>query len=204
MATPRELADRAAALARDAISALVEIAGPQGAEVLKAAARHGGPIDMRDLGARETWERHAVTPLLLAAEAALEDASGEPEEPAVRDLRAYFEARAALRDGDVQTARRTLEHLQSVASQPAPDDWDHGNVTHNSHILAGLLNLEDGLVDEAAADLHQAGQARPTPQLMSFGPDLTLAWALLKLGRDDDALSYFRAVSAFWSPQAFG
>ena len=204
MPEPHEIAGRAAELARAATAELIELAGPEGAEALKAASLLGGVIPMKDAAKRETWERHVVSSLLLAAKTALDEASPEPETPDVRDQRAYFEARDALRSGDVETTRSTLEHLRAVASQTAPDDWNHGNVTHHVHVLSGLLRLRDGDVDGAAEDLRHAGQVRPTPQLMSFGPDLTLAWALLQRGRDEDALTYLRAVSTFWSPQLFG
>lgn len=203
MPEPQALADRAAELARAATDEMRALAGPDGAAALKAASLLGDVIAMRDAARRASWERQVVSALLLAAKAALDEANPEPESPDVRDQRAYFEARDALRGGDLETARQTLEHLRSVASRTSPDDWNHGNVTHHVHVLSGLLHLRDGDVDAAAEDLGHAGHVRPTPQLTSFGPDLTLAWALLQRGRDDDVLAYLRAVSAFWSPQAF-
>jgi hypothetical protein len=97
---------------------------------------------------------------------------------------------AALAKGDLGEARRAADGLLATAAAHGPNDSDYGNCLHSGHILRGYVHLFDNDLEGAAVQLGAAAQTPGSPQLDSFGPDLTLAWGLLRRGRDDAVLAY--------------
>ena len=47
----------------------------------------------------------------------------------------------------------------------------------------------------------KAGRSPGSPQMDSFGPNMTLAHELLLAGRTDAVLEYFALCSNFWDPK---
>ena len=152
---------------------------------------------------RETWERVAALQLVLAArciaqdQAPREDDSDDPDHMSSENLVAGWKALAA---GDSDAASAAARSLLEAAARLPDDDWNHGNLIHDGHILLGYVHLRDGDLDAAEGELRADGHSQGSPQLSSFDPDLSLAWELLKAGRDQAALDYMRSVSSFWSP----
>lgn len=106
----------------------------------------------------------------------------------------------ALRAGDADGALDLAGHLLLEASSLPTDDWNRGNLLHHGHIIRGKVFLQRGDVDASLEELRAAGAVAGSPQLDSFGPDLSLAWAHLRAGRNAEVTSYFRDVARFWSP----
>jgi hypothetical protein len=109
-----------------------------------------------------------------------------------------------LKNGDHLGALTLADRLQEVLAVTEPDDWNYGNLLHHNHIIRGKVFLAQDEIDAASAELLKAGGTTGSPQLDSFGPDLSLAWALLAVGRDADFVRYMRAISAFWTPANMG
>ena len=76
--------------------------------------------------------------------------------------------------------------------------WNQGNGTHYGHLTLGRIALAEGNVEEAKYRLIAAAMIQGSPQLNSFGPDMTLAEELLETGEKDVVLKYFELCEVFW------
>jgi len=89
----------------------------------------------------------------------------------------------------------------SEALQLAPQfrqDWNYGNAIHNGHVVLGRLALVHGDVESACKELLLAGKTPGSPQLDSFGPNMSLAEELLEHGQRDVVVQYFDECQVFW------
>jgi hypothetical protein len=89
----------------------------------------------------------------------------------------------------------------SEALQLAPQfkqDWNYGNAIHNGHVVLGRLALAHGDVESAGRELLLAGKTPGSPQLDSFGPNMSLAKELLDHGQRDVVLQFFDECHVFW------
>jgi len=79
--------------------------------------------------------------------------------------------------------------------------WNSGNNTHYGNIILGKIALGAGDVEAAKQYLIKAGKTPGSPQLNSFGPDMSLAKELLqKNEKEKDAvLEYLTLCSKFWA-----
>lgn len=209
MPAPQELADRALELARSAIEELHELAGPMPdgddarTDELFKAAKLMGPDEQGDgeTTLSDESRRRSAQELLLAAfsvrQSAREDESsrGRPRDQGAPGWQ-------ALERKDFQAAAEVAGSLiNEAASTPEEDrDWNYGNLLHEGHIMLGAVRLVEGDLPAAEAELRAAGQTPGSPQLNSFGPDLSLAWELLRRGRDEAVLDYLHGIARFWSP----
>ena len=71
-------------------------------------------------------------------------------------------------------------------------------LTHFGHLILGRVALLEGNVEEAKFRLIAAGTIQGSPQLDSFGPDMSLAAELLEKGEKDVVLRYFELCAVFW------
>lgn len=78
------------------------------------------------------------------------------------------------------------------------DHWNYGNAVHWGHIYLGKTALKHGDKEGALRHLEEAGKTPGSPQLNTFGPDMTLAASLLEMGETEVVLEYFRACGSFW------
>lgn len=76
--------------------------------------------------------------------------------------------------------------------------WNYGNAIFDGHIVLGLLALRHDDVTTAGHELLEAGKTPGSPNLNSFGPDMSLAEELLKKGEKDTVLQYFELCRKFW------
>ena len=77
-------------------------------------------------------------------------------------------------------------------------DWNYGNAVHDGHVVLGRLALQAGDREAAIQHLSAAAQTPGSPQLNSFGPNMTLARDLLLAGEEGAVRRYFEQVEAFW------
>ena len=69
---------------------------------------------------------------------------------------------------------------------------------HRANTILGLVAADRGDLDAAAQFLIASGKVATSPVLGSFGPNMSLAQALLKKGQPQPVLEYFQLCSAFW------
>ena len=142
---------------------------------------------------REEWEPLDSRHLFETAR----DVIGRPRSVAPMSPDAGWNA---LAHGDLTQVSVIAAALLAQAANTSGQHWNYGNLLHDGHILAGYVRLREGDLDVAGRELLAAAQTPGSPTLDTFGPDLSLAWELLRVGRQQAALEYFIGVARFWSP----
>jgi tetratricopeptide (TPR) repeat protein len=110
-------------------------------------------------------------------------------------------AKQAFEAGEIEKASQYANELLETA-QKYPKDWNYGNAIHHGNNVLGLVALKQGDVKKAVQYLLDAGKTPGSPQLNSFGPNMTLAKELLEKGENDAVLQYFELCRKFWSSGA--
>jgi TonB family protein len=105
-------------------------------------------------------------------------------------------AKAAVKAGALDKASLYANELLTSAQA---GDWNNGNAIHDGNMVRGLVALHSGNVEQAAKDLIEAGKTTGSPQLNSFGPNMTLASELLEKGQRDAVLEYLTLCKKFWT-----
>lgn len=105
-------------------------------------------------------------------------------------------AKAAVKAGALDKASLYANELLTSAHA---GDWNDGNAIHDGNMVRGLVALHSGNVEQAAKDLIEAGKTSGSPQLNSFGPNMTLASELLEKGQRDAVLEYLTLCKKFWT-----
>jgi hypothetical protein len=77
-----------------------------------------------------------------------------------------------------------------------------GQSTFDCNMVLGEVALRNGNVAEAAQYLIASGKSSGSPALDSFGPNMSLAKALLEKGEVDVVLKFFDLCKAFWTDHA--
>ncbi len=139
--------------------------------------------------------RSAALEMFLAAQSAFETDHAEDNPDPNADV-----GYELVEGGDLRAAFQFADQLTRAADAMSPDDWNYGNLIHHAHVIRGKAHLASGDLDLAATELRAASETPGSPQLDTFGPDFSLAWALLLAGRDDDVLHYLHGVARFWEP----
>lgn len=106
-------------------------------------------------------------------------------------------AKAALAIGKDSEAKSFAEELQRLAPSHSKD-WNYGNAIQDFNIVLGAIALKIGDTDAAKNHLLDAGRSPGSPQMDTFGPNMTLAKALLDAGQRDVVLEYFELCRKFW------
>lgn len=78
------------------------------------------------------------------------------------------------------------------------NNWNYGNAIHKGHLTLGRVALRKGNIDEAKNQLLLAGSTPGSPQLDTFGPNMTLAKELLEAGEKETVLKYIELCEEFW------
>lgn len=99
--------------------------------------------------------------------------------------------------GKLKEVTSSISEIQKLLPK-YEDNWNYGNAVHKINIVAGRMALQEGKIDEAKKYLIAAGKTKGSPQLNSFGPNMTLAKELLEKGEKDVVLQYFDLCSIFW------
>ncbi|MGC9945991.1 MAG: hypothetical protein ABSF64_06430 [Bryobacteraceae bacterium] len=106
-------------------------------------------------------------------------------------------AKVAFETGNLAKATAHAQELLRMAPQ-FPKDWNYGNAIYYGHFVLGRVALRQGNTNDAASQLLAAGATPGSPQLNSFGPNLTLAKDLLAQGQAQPVLEYLAACKSFW------
>jgi hypothetical protein len=176
------------------------------AELLERAAKLApdDPEWRQKLGHLHALEASGRQPNPTAARAALEQfeaAAAREEHDGDRYLNLGDMADAARRAGENDKAEAYARELLELA-ETSPRDWIYGNAVHDGHRILGELALQRGDVRSAKEHLLAAGATPGSPQLDSFGPELTLANDLLAAGERTTVVAYLRACRRFWKGRA--
>lgn len=110
-------------------------------------------------------------------------------------------AKDSLAVGRTEDARGYATELLALMPQ-FEDNWNYGNAVQNGHVVLGRIAVAERRLDEAKQHLRAAGLSPGSPQMDTFGPDVTLASDLLAKGERDAVLDYFRTCRRFWRSNA--
>lgn len=106
-------------------------------------------------------------------------------------------AKQAFEAGDFNKASEYATELLKKTPQYR-SDWNYGNAIHHGNLILGRIALEYGQLEKAKKYLLEAGKTPGSPQLNSFGPNMTLARELLEKGERDIVITYFQLCGKFW------
>jgi len=106
-------------------------------------------------------------------------------------------AKAAFEVGKIDEARQHAQTALDLAPK-FRDDWNYGNAIHDGHMVLGRVALKNGDVEAAKRELLLAGETPGSPQLDSFGPNMSLAKDLLEQKQTDAVVQYFALCGKFW------
>ena len=108
-------------------------------------------------------------------------------------------AKNAFDSGDMGRAEQYAKELLLAAPQ-YPKDWNYGNAIYYGNMVIGRVALRrDHNVILAKRSLLASAATPGSPQLESFGPNMSLAKDLLELGERDTVLEFFTLCRKFWT-----
>jgi hypothetical protein len=122
---------------------------------------------------------------------------GQPGSPEQRFYALTKAQMAAFECSQYDAARSYAQEVLELAPRFG-NDWNYGNAVHNGHVVLGRLAVVRGDLETACRELLLAGQTPGSPQLDSFGPNMTLARDLLAHSRRTAVLGYFQECRKFW------
>ena len=120
------------------------------------------------------------------------DTSDESKSVRLVDL-----AKTAYDAGQLEKAKHYAEELLKPGTKD-PQNWNYGNAIHHGNNVLGRIALQQGQIPQANEYLLKAGDMPGSPQLNSFGPNMSLAKELLEAGQKDTVLQYFAECRKFW------
>jgi tetratricopeptide (TPR) repeat protein len=106
-------------------------------------------------------------------------------------------AKAAFEVGQIEEAQSRAQEALDFARR-FRDDWNYGNAIHDGHMVLGRVALRKGDVERAKRELIEAGGTPGSPQLNSFGPNMSLARDLLEQKETNTVTAYFEQCAKFW------
>lgn len=148
-----------------------------------------------------------IAALLLAAStshliAAPPEPAGKKEaEKLPPDEARFYElgklGKKAFDTGKLDEAKKCAKELETLTPK-FKGNWNYGNAIQDSNVILGRLALKDGDIPAAKKHLLAAGASPGSPQMDSFGPNMSLAKDLLKKGEKEVVLQYFKLCRKFW------
>jgi hypothetical protein len=99
--------------------------------------------------------------------------------------------------GDTEGAKKYAQELMTLL-QEFPGDWNYGNAVQDANLVLGRIAVKEGRIDEAKQYLIAAGNSPGSPQMNSFGPNVSLAKDLLEKGERDVVIQYLGLCRKFW------
>lgn len=106
-------------------------------------------------------------------------------------------AKESLNQGHEADAKSFAEELERLAPK-YKNDWNYGNSVEGFNLVLGRLALKSGDVEKAKKRLLAAGHSPGSPQMDTFGPNMSLANDLLSKGEKAVVLDYFELCRKFW------
>ena len=112
-----------------------------------------------------------------------------------------------LDEGKFSEAQETVKEMEKLMDSYhsqfkfSPDDGMLSVVHHKLHTAKGRLEMKEGNIEKAKEHLLESGKVSGAPTLNSFGPNMSLAKALLEHKESEVVLTYFELCGKFWQDQ---
>lgn len=142
----------------------------------------------------------ALGVVAASAKSPYEKARDELRAAKTDEERFYFlgvAAKEAFKAGDYREAGDYARQLEALTPK-FRSNWNYGNAIQDYHLVLGRLAVRDGKIGEAKTYLLAAGAGPGSPQMDTFGPNLSLAKDLLGQGETEVVLQYFEMCRRFW------
>ncbi len=109
-------------------------------------------------------------------------------------------AKAAYDAREFQVAKNYATELLNLAASSDVGDFfrNDGNAIHHGNLILGQVALQTGDLDQAKERLILNARIYGSPQLDSFGPNMSLAKELLERGEREVVLQFFMLCAKFW------
>ena len=98
--------------------------------------------------------------------------------------------------GNVEDAKKYAQELMTLLPK-FQGNWNYGNAVQDADLVLGRIAVREGRIDEAKRFLIEAGKSPGSPQMDTFGPNMSLAKDLGK-GERDVVVQYFDLCRKFW------
>jgi len=106
-------------------------------------------------------------------------------------------AKESFNVGKIQDAQNYANELLKMAPN-YKDNWNYGNAVQDGNLVLGRIAVQNGHIEDAKKYLLEVGKSPGSPQMNSFGPNMSLAKDLLEKGEHDTVLQYFDQCRTFW------
>ncbi len=109
-------------------------------------------------------------------------------------------AKQAFEKADYINAKAYAVELAALAPK-YKGNWNYGNAIQDSNVILGRIDVREGKIEDAKKHLIDAGKSPGSPQMDSFGPNVSLAKDLLEKGEKEVVIEYFTLCKKFWEMQ---
>lgn len=99
--------------------------------------------------------------------------------------------------GKVEDARNFAVELMALIPKYT-NSSNYGNAVQDANLVLGRIAVREGKIAEAKKYLAASGKSNGSPTMNSFGPNMSLALDLLKVGERDAVLEHFIRCRKFW------
>jgi hypothetical protein len=106
-------------------------------------------------------------------------------------------AKKSFESKEYKMAEQYAAELLSLA-QKYSNDWNYGNAIYDSHTVLGRIALLRNDVNTAEEQLFLSATTPGSPQLNSFGPNMSLAKDLLEKGNKESVIKFLNQCKKFW------
>ena len=106
-------------------------------------------------------------------------------------------AKESFNDDRIEDARKYAQELSTLLPR-YKNNWNYGNAVQDANLVLGRIAVQEGHIEYAKWFLIEAGKSPGSPQMNSFGPNMSLAKDLLEQGERDSVLQYFELCRTFW------
>ena len=107
-------------------------------------------------------------------------------------------AKESFAVGNIREARKCGEELLALLPQ-LQGNSNYGNAVQDGNLVLGRIAMREGRLLDAKRYLLQAGKSPGSPQMDSFGPNMSLAKDLLKKAEREVVLEYLELCRKFWT-----
>jgi len=106
-------------------------------------------------------------------------------------------AKEAFNIENYTDAKKYAQELQNL-TPVFKKNWNYGNAVQDFNLVLGRLAVKDGNILKAKEYLLAAGNSPGSPQMDTFGPNMSLAKDLIEKGEKEIVIEYLKLCSAFW------
>jgi hypothetical protein len=170
------------------------------AHLYSLSSRHGSE-EKRSRKARQAFVELEIAEQIRSSHSGARPQAKSPATEILSHLHSLPDrAKAAFAAGEMTIARDLAQECLALAtSAELPEFFQrNGNAIHVGQSILGRVALREGDVEQAKARLIESGRTKREPNLVSFGPNMSLAKDLLEKDEWEVVLEYLELCGKFW------